>query len=775
MAAPLSLAQPEVQGGARTLTDSLLRVVRGEYGKGRYWHGVRLLRDALAQEDGLDEDTRLVLAEGEAGWGNWPAVRQLLEAPLGEGDLSGSGAWYLLGRSLEASGDWEGAASAYGAAVEGSAGSSEPVPAYDAWALQGRLVRVLGRLGRFRDAEAVFRRVLPEDPSLAGWVGLEVAGMAADQGVPEATRIFLSAVPRMEVRVEGWDLPARSLLAAGDSAGAEAAFWSAIPGLENARRRGDAWAEVARLRLERGDSAGARGAYHQVLGEGLRGAEGVEAAAYLLALGIDSVQVARRGAELLAGAGRVDDALMAWDRYRELLGEEVPPDVVLSVAGLHLRRRAPGEALEVLSPLLDAEDPSIGVRSLVLQTQALRALGRAGEARRVQDTLVARFPSRPQAVEILFLRADALQDRGDLEGALAGFQATAQLSPAQNLAGQARMRMGQIHISRGQWDASARVYRDYLEDFPSGRRWDEAAFWAGRSLLEVGEEGEGRGLLESLMARFPLSYYAVQAGVILGEAYAPNLNRPSGSLDLPDPFRDGLALVDRLVDGDFGRGAQWEVDRLVALAGEEADPEARRNGRVSLALALNERGFTREGINLGWAVIRDGGEWDGDLLMAIYPFPYRELVLQNAREAGLDPFLMAGLMRQESAFWAQAVSRADARGLMQVLPTTGAELARARGPRPFDADEHLFRPEINVHLGMAFFADLRRRFGEDRSILLSAYNAGPTRARRWREFPEAGDLPRFVERVPFTETRGYVKNVLRNREIYAWLYGRRPS
>ena len=108
---------------------------------------------------------------------------------------------------------------------------------------------------------------------------------------------------------------------------------------------------------------------------------------------------------------------------------------------------------------------------------------------------------------------------------------------------------------------------------------------------------------------------------------------------------------------------------------------------------------------------------------------------------------------------------------MQVLPATGAELARARGPRDFDPEDHLFIPEVNVHLGMAFFSDLRRRFGDDLSILLSAYNAGPTRARRWRAYPEAGDLPRFVERIPFAETRGYVKNVLANREIYAWLYG----
>ena len=139
-------------------------------------------------------------------------------------------------------------------------------------------------------------------------------------------------------------------------------------------------------------------------------------------------------------------------------------------------------------------------------------------------------------------------------------------------------------------------------------------------------------------------------------------------------------------------------------------------------------------------------------------------------EKELDPFLMAGLIRQESAFWHEARSRADARGLMQVLPSTGRELARVQGPQGFEPEEHLYRPEINLHLGMSFFSDLRRRFGADLSVLLSAYNAGPTRARRWQAYPELGDLARFVERIPFAETRGYVKNVLLNREIYAWLY-----
>jgi soluble lytic murein transglycosylase len=249
-------------------------------------------------------------------------------------------------------------------------------------------------------------------------------------------------------------------------------------------------------------------------------------------------------------------------------------------------------------------------------------------------------------------------------------------------------------------------------------------------------------------------------------------------------LRDGLEGLDRLRAAGLVIGLDWEVERLRVLAreldadfgDEEEGVSASGNQDVllRLALELNARGLTREGINLGWDIQGEGRPMDRHLLKAIYPFPYREIVLAEAREREADPFLMAGLIRQESAFWVEALSRADARGLMQVLPSTGASLARRDGPRGFDADEHLYRAEINIHLGTAFFVDMRRRFGEDLSIILSAYNAGPTRAQRWRQYPEAGDLPRFVERIPFTETRGYVKNVLRNREVYAWLYGAVP-
>jgi soluble lytic murein transglycosylase len=104
-----------------------------------------------------------------------------------------------------------------------------------------------------------------------------------------------------------------------------------------------------------------------------------------------------------------------------------------------------------------------------------------------------------------------------------------------------------------------------------------------------------------------------------------------------------------------------------------------------------------------------------------------------------------------------------------VMPPTGRQLARTHGPGSF-REASLATPEVNLHLGAAFFVDMDRRFG-DLTLVLSAYNAGPTRANRWKRYPEAADALRFTERIPFEETRGYVKNVRRNIGLYQALYG----
>jgi soluble lytic murein transglycosylase len=225
-----------------------------------------------------------------------------------------------------------------------------------------------------------------------------------------------------------------------------------------------------------------------------------------------------------------------------------------------------------------------------------------------------------------------------------------------------------------------------------------------------------------------------------------------------------MARLDVLTEADLSLGVASEIERLR----ERADGEPAV--MLRLAEALIDRGRTIEGINLGWALLAaNGNRWNQRIVRVTYPFPYRELVRREAAEWGIDPFMMAAIIRQESAFKADIVSHAGAIGLMQVMPPTGAQLARAHGPRGFTQDA-LTQPEVNLHLGAAFFVDMSRRYDHDLPLVLSAYNAGPTRATRWRRFPEAADPLRFTERIPFDETRGYVKSVQRNLGLYRALY-----
>jgi soluble lytic murein transglycosylase len=158
------------------------------------------------------------------------------------------------------------------------------------------------------------------------------------------------------------------------------------------------------------------------------------------------------------------------------------------------------------------------------------------------------------------------------------------------------------------------------------------------------------------------------------------------------------------------------------------------------------------------------------LLRILYPFPYRDLIVAEAREAGLDPFVVAGLTRQESLFTQRISSPVGARGLMQIMPETGATLARGADIEEWDA-ELLFNPEINVHLGVTYLAEQMDEYDESLPSVFSAYNAGPLRINAWKNFPEYDDEELFTERIPFRETRDYVKILTRNIALYRGLYG----
>jgi soluble lytic murein transglycosylase len=156
----------------------------------------------------------------------------------------------------------------------------------------------------------------------------------------------------------------------------------------------------------------------------------------------------------------------------------------------------------------------------------------------------------------------------------------------------------------------------------------------------------------------------------------------------------------------------------------------------------------------------------------IFPQPYWNDLVADSEKNGLDPYLVASLIRQESEFNAGAVSPAHAIGLMQLLPSVGKENAKKEGLKGFSAGE-LLNPSINLQLGTRNLKQVLDRFGGQPEYALAAYNAGDMPVRQWMAVGDYKDVPEFVESIPYSETREYVQAIMRNRELYRTLYGPR--
>jgi len=156
-----------------------------------------------------------------------------------------------------------------------------------------------------------------------------------------------------------------------------------------------------------------------------------------------------------------------------------------------------------------------------------------------------------------------------------------------------------------------------------------------------------------------------------------------------------------------------------------------------------------------------------------YPLPWRSQLETLAKEYSLDPYMVAGLIRQESEFDAEAISRSNARGLTQVMPTTGLDLSRRIGLKGYHTGQ-LFSPEVNLKLGTFYMRWLLDRT-ERPEFMLASYNAGKTRVDNWKEVYQYREVAEFVESIPLGETRNYVQIVLRNADFYRRLSSARPD
>ncbi|HEX3274582.1 MAG TPA: transglycosylase SLT domain-containing protein, partial [Gemmatimonadales bacterium] len=397
--------------------------------------------------------------------------------------------------------------------------------------------------------------------------------------------------------------------------------------------------------------------------------------------------------------------------------------------------------------------------------QRARAMVRGGDAikGKLALELVARTWARDTAAasSALFLLGDlASDDRAD-SIARQRYRKLVTRYPTSAFAPTAALRGAMIALVAG----DAALAADELDEL--GRRYgrsDEAVasgYWAGRARWAAGDTAGARQHWERLAAGEPGLYYT---GLALRRLQRPDwapAAAPDSFVAIPamDSAIARAALLARL---GLATESRWEYDRLF----RQSETSAER--LLALADRFRGHGLASQAIQLARRALALGAPGDARTYRLLYPVVLEDALLAEAGEHGLDPAFVAALIRQESMFNPLATSAVGARGLMQVMPDLGGRLAQSLSYPVWDP-VLLYQPDVSLQLGVFHLQELAGRYAHPVHVL-AAYNAGASRVERWSQRIGVDDPEIFTERIPFAETRGYVRAIQRNEEIYRSLY-----
>jgi soluble lytic murein transglycosylase len=397
-------------------------------------------------------------------------------------------------------------------------------------------------------------------------------------------------------------------------------------------------------------------------------------------------------------------------------------------------------------------------RAAHLQAQYLRARGLLASGSRKAGIALLREVSRSGGDSVTaatagYLVGDLLVDDGDDKAARQAYLEVAHRYPGTSHGARAAFQAALLAWVHGDQASAGKEFAALSERAGTTSEGVAAVYWSGRVLLARGDTQAASARWRSILERFPNSYYTVPAADRLGVSAvrepAPELVAAPDSAVLA--ALDRAALLERL---GLRVEARFEYDRLSRQA-ENAPGQM-----LATARAFSDRGLSARAYRLALRM-PEAGQRLG------FPLPDAQ-TLMEAQRAGVDPLLAAALIRQESGFDPYARSRADARGLMQVLPSVGAGLAPAAGIADWDP-ALLYQSEINTRFGVVHLAETRKKYPL-LAAALAAYNAGSGPTNRWLALAGAQDTDVFIERIQFVETRDYVRRVLRNLAVYRAFY-----
>jgi len=517
-------------------------------------------------------------------------------------------------------------------------------------------------------------------------------------------------------------------------------------------------------------------------------AEATQARAQLVSSGaIDSMPASerRRRADALYAAHRYSEAE---EEYRSLakspsFNDAARNSMLVAAAAcqwkLHTLRK------EELDRLPDTNDET-GARRLYLLMELARDKNDTETQQSIVTEMESRFPTSPWLAEALdssgnmyLLSKDyptAIRYYVDLSTRFPKSCESPHSGACSNYAPSVHWRAAWLNYRLGNYAEAARMMDEQLTRYAEGQEIPAALYWRARLYVDQDHNSAMAAKYYRTLARvYRHYYYADLAEQRLAQLGFSDSDAPTGS-----PILDSLQPeeIPELSDDVPDQDPHLVRARLLANAGlnEYIAPE------IQAADGSDEWGSLAEA-----QIYASYGEaWRAMHLMKraipyytsapisaiplaywriLFPESYWPWIKEYSEQNGLDPYMVAALIRQESEFNPGAISYANAYGLMQLLPSVGRDLARHEGIHRFETRD-LLDPETNIRLGCIYLRQMLDKFGGRPEYAFAAYNAGDNRVEDWQSAGQFHDMDEFVESIPFTQTRDYVQALMRNENIY---------
>ncbi|WP_341733204.1 transglycosylase SLT domain-containing protein [Microcoleus sp. EPA2] len=422
---------------------------------------------------------------------------------------------------------------------------------------------------------------------------------------------------------------------------------------------------------------------------------------------------------------------------------------------------------ELVNQFPDAEDTGLGLIRL-------SRLNEPKDAIVLLDRVVSNFPNH--AAEALFDKSQLLDKLGSATSASDTRKLLLKKYNNSDPAATLRWTVAQQFAKAGDLNSAWQWARELTTHNPDSELAPEAAFWVGKWAKQIGRQQDAKTAFEYTILRYPESYFAWRSAVFLGwpvgdfttvRDLSPNVVRPPQRME---PTAGSPVLKELYQLGqDRDAWKLWQVEFTNRV--EPTISEQFTDGLMRIGVGDNLEGLWMVGSLRNREQPEERKEYlalrqQPTYWQALYPFPYLENIVKWSQERKINPLLVTSLIRQESRFMPKIKSVVGATGLMQVMPETATWIAEKINLKKYSLEN----VDDNIKLGTWYLGNTHDEYKNNSMLAVASYNAGPNAVADWLKRFSFSDPDAFADKIPFPETKGYVKSVFENYWNYLRIY-----